>query len=48
MICFKGVIWLLLATVAEVPPAVSLIPRASPFRSSQYYIVGVRYFEFEW
>ena len=34
--CFKGVIWLLLATAAEVPPVVSLASSSRPYISFIY------------
>ena len=45
----KGVIWILVATIAEVPPVVSLASFSiSPFRSSLSYILGLHCFELEW
>jgi hypothetical protein len=44
----QGVIWFLLAAVAEVPPAVSLllyILSAYLFRSSSFFVSGVPVFE---
>jgi len=45
----KGVLWIFLATVAEVPPAVS--PANSSFLSFLLifrYVLGVHPFKFEW
>jgi hypothetical protein len=45
----KGLIWLLLATVAEVPPTVRVaILSRSSFRLSSFHDVGVHVFKFEW
>jgi hypothetical protein len=45
----KGLIWLLLATVAEVPPTVrvAIISRSS-FSLMSSHDVGVHVFKFEW
>ena len=54
LICFflhKGVIWLFLATLAEVPPAVGLQGFFSPLPiSSLCYapLAGIRFVESEW
>jgi hypothetical protein len=44
------IVWLLLATAAEVPPTVSLaiLFGHSFFRSSLFHRIGVHVFEFEW
>ena len=44
----KGLIWLLLATVAEVPSTVCLAILLLRLRSSLLHIIGARDFEFEW
>lgn len=46
----KSLIWLLLATAAEVPSVVSLaiLFVHSFFRSSLFHDTGVLLFEFEW
>ena len=45
----KGVIWLFLATIAEVPPAVGLQSFFSPLPiSSLCYAPGIRYVESKW
>ena len=42
----KGVIWLLLATVVEIPPLVSLTTTLSPV-SYSFIVLGVQYFGLE-
>ena len=45
----KGVLWLLLATAAEVPPAVSLANFSFlSFLFILLYVLGVHSFRFEW
>ena len=45
----KGLLWLLLATIAEVPSAVRMaILWTVPFCSSLFRGTGVHDFEFEW
>lgn len=45
----KGLLWLLLATIAEVPSAVRMtIFWTVLFRSSLFHGTGVHDFEFEW
>jgi hypothetical protein len=46
----KGLAWILLATIAEVPPTVSLsiLFGHSLFRSSLFHDIGVHVFKFEW
>jgi len=44
----KGVLWLLLATMAEVPPVVSLAGFLSPFRSCLSYTLGFHCLGLEW
>jgi hypothetical protein len=45
----QGLIWLLIATVVEVPPVVRLaILCTLPFCSSLFHATGVRDFESEW
>ena len=46
----QGIIWLLLAIVAEIPPVVSLYNFNSvlSFRSYPFYVTGIHYFELKW
>jgi hypothetical protein len=46
----KGIAWLLLATIAQVPPVVFFehIPCAFHRRSSPFYATGLRFSESKW
>ena len=45
----QGLIWLLIATIVEVPPVVRLVILWDhSFRSSLFYVTGVHTFKFEW
>jgi hypothetical protein len=46
---FKGVIWLLFACAAEIPPVVCLVSCIFPSEGSPlFYDAGIHHFEFEW
>ena len=46
----KGLNWLLIATVAELPPAVSLAMLLHPIFAHHYFtrIIGIHVSEFKW
>ena len=44
----KGVLWLLLATIAEVPPTVGPIYITATFHSSQRNVTGIDFLESKW
>ena len=45
---FQGVIWISLATIAEVPPAVCSLQSEGPLLSVHIFSIDLPFFEFDW